>query len=108
MTLSGPSAAARTDQGGRAPRLGQARGPGAAARSPSSRHSGNLKTATPSPESLPSGDALLRVGRCEEGGNSRTPCRHELPRFARQTSLRHAGRASAVQHSFFITLGFCT
>ena len=43
--------------GGRAPRLGQARGPGAAARSPSNRHSGNLKTATPSPESHPREDA---------------------------------------------------
>ena len=32
---------------GRAPRLGQARGPGAAARSPSSRHSESLKTVTP-------------------------------------------------------------
>ena len=38
--------------GGRASQLGRARGPGAAARSPSSRHSGNLKTATPFPESL--------------------------------------------------------
>ena len=46
--------------GGRAPRLGQVRGPGAAARSPSSRHSGNLKTATPSPESHPSGDSLFQ------------------------------------------------
>ena len=45
--------------GGRAPRLGLARVPGAAARSLSSRHSGNLKTARPSPESLPSGDAWL-------------------------------------------------
>ena len=41
------------------PRLGQPRGPGTAARSPSSRHSGNLKTATPSPESHPSGDAKI-------------------------------------------------
>ena len=52
--------------GGRAPRLGQAKGPGAAARSPSSRHSGNLKTATPSPESLPSENARLSYLRVSD------------------------------------------